>query len=96
MRFAWAFTIALMITSLAVALSSAPHLVRLGMALAPGLLLAALIFPQGIHSTSGTIYLAVAALLNVLLLSLPIMWILGRVSRTYVSEKGEGTSSDEG
>jgi len=81
MRLVWCFGIALGLTALIVAVASIPRLSAVGVALAPGMLLAALLFPEGAHSDWPMTYLMIAGLLDAVIFTLLIMWISGRIRR---------------
>ncbi len=56
-----------------VGLACIPHLDDASFLLLPGVLLAALVFPQGIHSDHGWTFIIVAGILDLLLYSLLIL-----------------------
>ena len=58
-----------------IALSAVPIIQVVGVVLVPGALLAALIFPEGIHSDHGLLFLALSALFDVALLAIPLFFI---------------------
>jgi hypothetical protein len=82
-RFAWAYAIGLIITILAVSVAGIPALSGVGMALLPGISIAAIAFPLRIHSTYGLTYLFMAGFLNAFVLAWPVMWLLAWVSRVH-------------
>jgi ABC-type sulfate transport system permease component len=61
--------------------SSVERLAWVGVILLPGLLLAAIPFPGGIHSNAGTLYIALAAIFDVLVFAVLVAWILWRFQR---------------
>ena len=58
-----------LVVAVLVGLSSIPYLDFFAFGWLPGALLAALIFPQGIHSDSAVAYIGISALLDILLYS---------------------------
>jgi hypothetical protein len=73
-RFAWSFVFALVLTILVGAIASLPRCSAVGVLLAPGMLAAAIVFPEGINSNWGKTYLVLAALMNAFLLAWPVLW----------------------
>jgi hypothetical protein len=65
---------ALALTVLVGAIASAPKCSAIGILLAPGMLAAAIVFPEGINSEWGKTYLVLAALMNAFWLSWPVLW----------------------
>ena len=61
--------------------SSVERLAWVRVILLPGLLLAAIPFPGGVQSNAGTLYIALAAILDVLVFAVPVAWILWRSQR---------------
>ena len=53
---------------------STPRCSAVGVLLAPGMLAAAIVFPEGINSNWGKTYLVLAALMNAFLLAWPVLW----------------------
>jgi hypothetical protein len=74
-KYAWSFMIALIIVGTA---AIAP---AVGLLLAPGLLIAAILFRGGIHSDWAITYLVFAGLLNAFLLAWPVFWVWTWVER---------------
>jgi len=74
-RYAWSFAVALAVTVLVGAVSGLPRCSAVGVLLAPGMLAAAIVFPEGIHSNWGSAYLVLAALMNGFLLAWPVLWL---------------------
>jgi hypothetical protein len=72
-RLLWSFAISLTITVLAAGIASFTHWSAVGTVLAPGIFAAALIFPEGVHSDSFYTYLFLTGILNVFVLTLPIL-----------------------
>jgi hypothetical protein len=64
----------LILTMLVGAVASVPRWSAVGVLLAPGMLAAAIVFPQGINSDWGKTYLVLAALMNAFLLAWPVLW----------------------
>jgi len=73
-RYAWSFAVALALTMLVGAIASLPRCSAVGVLLAPGMLAAAIVFPEGINSHWGKTYLVLAAMLNAFLLAWPVLW----------------------
>jgi hypothetical protein len=73
-RYAWSFMGTLILTMLVGAVASVPRWSAVGVLLAPGMLAAAIVFPQGINSDWGKTYLVLAALMNAFLLAWPVLW----------------------
>jgi hypothetical protein len=73
-RYAWSFAVALALTVLVGVISSLPRWSAVGVLLAPGMLAAAIVFPEGIHSDWGKTYLVLADLMNAFLLAWPALW----------------------
>jgi len=73
-RYAWSFAVALALTLLVAAIASVPRCSAVGVLLAPGMLAAAIVFPEGINSHWGKTYLVLAALLNAFLVAWPVLW----------------------
>ena len=80
-RYAGSFVLALIPTALLGAVASVPKWSAAGVLLAPGMLLAALIFPQGVHSSWGYTYLVIAGLLEAFILAWPVLWVWMAVDR---------------
>jgi peptidoglycan/LPS O-acetylase OafA/YrhL len=76
-----AFVIAVGLTIALAALSSVERFTYAGAVFAPGMLLAALVFPQGVESGHGDAYLALAGVITALVLTWPIMKLI-QVIRT--------------
>ena len=74
-KFLWSFLLGLILTLVLGAVASVPQWSAIGVLLAPGMLLAALFFTEGIHSPSAEGYLVAAALLNALALAFPLLWL---------------------
>jgi len=68
--FVWSLIVAIVFTTLAAVLSGVPGLSWIGMIFLPGMALAALVFPEGIHSDHGNAFLLLMGLINSVLLSL--------------------------
>ncbi len=62
--------------------SSIPFLEMIGATLLPGALIAALIFPQGIHSDHGSAFLVLSAILDGMIFGFVALLILWRRSRS--------------
>lgn len=74
-KFLWSFLLGLILTVAIGAVASVPQWSAIGVLLAPGMLLAALFFTEGIHSPWAEGYLVAAALLNALALAFPLLWL---------------------
>lgn len=74
-RYAFSFAVALALTVVVGVAASVSKLSAVGVLLAPGMLAAAILFPQGIHSNSANVYLVVAGLMNAFLLAWLVLWI---------------------
>jgi hypothetical protein len=70
-----ALALAAITLALLAALGSIPHINAAAFPLLPGILLAALIFPTGIHSDYGFAYMILAGILDVMVFSL--LWFVG-------------------
>jgi len=73
--YGWSLLLAVVLVTLIAGLASIPHCSAVGVVLLPGALLAALVFPQGIDSSAGIFFLALAGLADSALLALPIMGV---------------------
>jgi hypothetical protein len=85
-RYTYSFGIALSLTVVAGVIASVSRLSAVGVLLAPGMLTAAIIFPEGIHSNWANVYLVAAGLMNVFLLGGLLFWLwpaIGRARQRY-------------
>ena len=73
-RYARSFAVALALTVLVGVIASVPRCSAVGVLLAPGMLAAAIVFPEGINSHWGKTYLVLAALMNAFLLAWLVLW----------------------
>jgi hypothetical protein len=73
-NYAWSFVFALALTVLVGAIASLLRWSAVGALLAPGMLTAAIVFPEGINSHWGKTYLVLAALMNAFFLAWPVLW----------------------
>ncbi len=73
-RHARSFVVALALTVSVGAIASVPKCSAVGVLLAPGMLAAAIVFPEGVNSDWAKTYLVLAALLSALLLAWPVLW----------------------
>ena len=71
------------LTMLVGAIASLPRCSAVGMLLAPGMLAAAIVFPEGVHSAWPKTYLLLAALLNAFLLAWPVLWFWTRIEHFH-------------
>jgi hypothetical protein len=81
-KYAWSFAVALTLTVLVGAVSGVPRLSAVGV-LAPGMLGAAMLFPEGIHSNWANTYLVIAGLMNAFFLTWPVSWLWTLISRAH-------------
>lgn len=77
----WSFVFALLLTLLCAGLASVPGWSAVGVLLAPGMLVAAIVFPTGINSSWPYIYLALAALMNAFIIAFPVLWLWKVIGR---------------
>jgi hypothetical protein len=77
----WSFVFALLLTLLCAGLASVPGWSAVGVLLAPGMLVAAIVFPTGINSSWPNTYLVLAALMNALVLAFPVLWLWKAIGR---------------
>jgi hypothetical protein len=73
--YASSLLISVALVALVSAIASIPSCSALGCLLLPGMLLAALVFPEGVHSDSGIAYLVLAGLIDIVLFALVLMWL---------------------
>jgi hypothetical protein len=73
--------VALALTVLVGAVASVSKLSAVGVLLAPGMLGAAILFPEGTNSDWAKTYLVIAALLNAFLLAWPVLWVWTWIGR---------------
>ena len=79
--FVWSFATALVLTVLLGVIASAPRWSAVGTLLAPGLLIAAVVFPEGTHSSWAYTYLVLAGLVNAFILAWPVLWLWTMIER---------------
>jgi hypothetical protein len=79
--YAWSLVISAVLVAGVVALASVPHVPAVGIVLLPGALLAAIVFPQGPHSSEANLWFVLAGLLNVALFAFPVMWMWALIQR---------------
>lgn len=79
--YGWSFVFALLLTLLCAGVASVPGWSAVGVLLAPGMLVAAIAFPTGINSDWPNTYLALAALMNALVLAFPVLWLWKAIGR---------------
>jgi len=70
-----ACAVSLTLVALMSGIASVPGLSVVGVLLAPGMLLAAVCFPEGGHSDLAFVYVILAMLIDSLLYSWPVLWI---------------------
>jgi hypothetical protein len=75
--------VALALTVLVGAVASVSKLSAVGVLLAPGMLGAAILFPEGTNSDWAKTYLVIAALLNTFLLAWPVLWVWTWIGRFH-------------
>jgi hypothetical protein len=80
-RYAWSLVIAVALIAVVGGVSSLPGCDNGWLLLLPGALLAAVVFPQGVNSKGGVIYLVLAGLIDIALLGFLVMWIWGLIER---------------
>jgi hypothetical protein len=80
-RYAWSFAVALILTVLLGVVASVPRLSAVGVLLAPGMLVAAILFSGGPHSDWPITYLVLAGLMNALLLAWAVSWLWTLIGR---------------
>ena len=88
-RYALSFGFALALTALVGVIASVPKCSAVGVLLAPGMLAAAIVFPEGINSDWAKAYLVLAALMNSFLLAWPLLWLWTWTER--FRQRGEKT-----
>ena len=81
LRYAWSLAIAVGLIALVGGVSSLPGCDNGWLLLVPGALLAALVFPQGVNSNGGVLYLVLAGLIDITLLALLVMCAWGLIER---------------
>ena len=74
-RYAWSFVVALVVTLLVGGIASVPRYSPAGVLFGPGMLVAAIVFPEGINSDWAKTYLVSATLMNAFLLAWPGVWL---------------------
>lgn len=82
-KYAWSFAVALTLTVLVGAVASLPRLSAVGVLLAPGMLGAAILFPEGIHSNWANTYFVIAGLMNAFFLAWPVLWLWTLIGRAH-------------
>jgi hypothetical protein len=80
-RYAWSLGVSTVLTALVVVLASVPHCSAIGVILSPGALLAAIVFPEGPHSSQATLFLILAVLIDIALFAFPVMWTWALIER---------------
>ncbi len=78
-RYAWSLLISVALMAAVGGVSSLPGCDNGWLLLVPGALLAALVFPQGVNSNGGILYLVLAGLIDLALLALIVMWVWGLI-----------------
>jgi hypothetical protein len=78
---AWSFAISLMSVTMLTIYDSRPEAYPIGVVLAPGMLIAAIFFPQGGHSDWPDAYLAVAVVTDALLFTWPVLLVWRTIVR---------------
>src|SRR3989442_13301665 len=73
--------VSLALVLLLVAVADVPGLEGVGYLFAPGLLLAAVVFPTGIHSDWPMVYIALAGIIDALLFAWPVLWLWRAIRR---------------
>jgi hypothetical protein len=72
--YGWSVLIAIGMLVLVEAIAGIPGFDIVEFIFAPGMLLAAVVFPQGLHSDHANAYLILACVLDALLLAVPVMF----------------------
>ena len=86
--YAWSYFAALMLTIGVGAVASLPRLDNVALLLLPGALLAAILFPEGIHSDFPMTYLVVAGLIDAFILMWPVMFLWTKIGHTRRKKSG--------
>jgi hypothetical protein len=81
----WSFNIAVVLAVLLSAASSLPGAPAAGVALAPGMVAAEFLFPQGGQSDWANVYIVVAIVVEALTLTLPV-FVLWRLVTSRISK----------
>lgn len=87
-RYAWSLLISAALMAVVGGVSSLPGCDNGWLLLVPGALLAALVFPQGVNSRGGIVYIVLAGLIDLALLAFLVMWVWGLIASRRGS-KGE-------
>jgi hypothetical protein len=74
-RYAWSLLIAIVLIAVVGAIASIPGCSSMWLVLLPGAFLAAVVFPQGVNSHGGNLYLVLAGVLDITLLAFLVMWV---------------------
>ena len=85
-EYASAGAVGFVLVILLFALTELPAFRGAAYVLAPGMLLAAVVFPEGVHSSWAMIYIVVALIFDALLLGGPIWWFWNRLLKTSRNE----------
>lgn len=96
MRYAQSLVISVGLIVVVGSISSIPGLDNGWLLLMPGALLAALVFPQGVNSNGGVLYLVLAGLIDVALLSLLVMWVWSIVERRRAMRRDRNETGPAG
>jgi hypothetical protein len=80
-RYAYSFGIAIILTVVVGVAASVSRFSAVGALLAPGMLAAAVLFPEGIHSDRASLYLVTSGLMNVFLLGWLLFWLWPVIGR---------------
>jgi hypothetical protein len=80
-EYLWSATIAVALVLILGTVATLPGWSPVGIVLGPGLLLAAIFFPQGIHSDWPYLYGAIAIAIDVLLFALVVLLIRRMIAR---------------
>jgi hypothetical protein len=83
--YAWSLLVSIALTALIAAIASMRWTTGISVLLLPGILLAAIVFPQGIHSDSPVTFLILGAVFEAILLAFPVMWAFHLIRRTRKS-----------
>jgi hypothetical protein len=88
--YAWSLFIAIALTAIAAVVSGIPGCSAVGVVFFPGMVIASLVFREGVHSNNGDAYLLLAGFLSSVLFAFPVMWLWKLIeSRRRVCKPGD-------
>lgn len=79
--YAWSLSIAIALTAIAAVVSGIPGWSAVGVVFFPGMVIASLVFREGVHSNSADAFLLLAGCLNSFLFAFPVMWLWKLIER---------------